>query len=128
MTDQELYDKVAAHLLKQGDKAGIYQPDGSFSCMYRDDKGRQCAAGCLLEPEQYTAKLEGRGVSHSTVAVALYKSIGPYNAELVRELQVVHDFTSPEGWEEELRKLAEDFKLVPYSVEQHDTRAETEDC
>ena len=124
MTDQELYDKVAAHLLKQGVKSGIYQSDGSFSCMYRDDKGRQCAVGCLLAPAQYTAKLEGRGASNQVVAAALYKSIGPYSPELIRELQIVHDFTSPEGWEDELNKLAEEFKLTPYSGEQHDTGTE----
>ncbi|NWN81759.1 MAG: hypothetical protein HLX48_02015 [Halomonas sp.] len=51
-TAQQVFDHVARHLLKQG--APSMAPDGA-GCQYRGDKGRACAAGCLMSDAEYQA-------------------------------------------------------------------------
>jgi hypothetical protein len=97
MTPQEIFDKVATHLAKQGHRA----VDGD-SCMYRGSKGTMCAMGCLIPDEEYNHDtMEGRGASvllvhyfvqDKPVMMQLYN-----NRELVRELQASHDVSDREA-------------------------------
>ncbi len=47
MTKQEIFDKVATHLLTQNEKA----LNSVGGCVYRTDKGLKCAVGCLIPVE-----------------------------------------------------------------------------
>ena len=48
MKEQEVFDRVARHLLKQNAKAT--SPRGG--CSYRTKEGLSCAVGCLLTKAQ----------------------------------------------------------------------------
>ena len=47
---QQIFDKVAAHLLAQGKRAAVLakQDDGMMvdACVYRNQDGLMCAVGC----------------------------------------------------------------------------------
>lgn len=55
---QEIFNKVAAHLLKQGRPAR--EED---RCRYRTTDGLSCAVGCLIPDELYSPSFEGSGAS-----------------------------------------------------------------
>lgn len=51
MNHQEVFTKVATHLLKQGRRALFAEKNGFRSCAYRGDNGTKCAVGCLIKDE-----------------------------------------------------------------------------
>lgn len=129
LTNQELFDIVARHLMKQGKRAGSYVPrsDGmdKFVCMYRSADDYKCAAGAILPDEKYNPLLEGesvRGVHCRPIFRTLVE-----NVEFLAELQLIHDTdigyhgydstfdTSdtdwPVVWKARLRKVADDADL-----------------
>jgi hypothetical protein len=104
MTDQEIFDRVSAHLLQQNKPA----MEGG-KCCYRTSEGLSCAVGCLIAPEVYSEGLEGQGVVALDLRAALrdsgieptYKTI-----TLLSDLQNLHDATPPQDWPAELPKIA----------------------
>lgn len=107
MTNQEIFDKVVAHLRKQGKRA----VDSRGGCRYRDDE-LKCAAGCLILDEHYTAGLERKSAFHIEVVKALSASGVPESAmRLISELQDCHDNIEVEDWEDSLRAIAATFRL-----------------
>jgi len=116
MEPQAIYDKVKAHLLKQGEKA----VDSDGACLYLNEAGLMCAAGCLLEPDSPAQQSEAawpkrsdgiRYASGDTDLQSQADQIGHYL--LVFDLQGVHDDYHPHKWEEQLRIVAEKFGLNP---------------
>lgn len=90
---QEIFDKVFAHLLKQGCRAMEGQ-----SCRYRarpspgsDGQVLSCAIGALIPDELYNPAIEGRGSAAPAVLAAL--PFEPTNKQigLMSELQTIHD-------------------------------------
>lgn len=71
MTNQEIFDKVATHLLSQGKRSAL----GGVGCAYRGDGGLQCAIGCLIPDELYRYELEGWGAAFCTVGAVVAKLI-----------------------------------------------------
>ena len=59
MTNQQIFNKVAKHLLKQGRRAR----DGN-GCAYRGENGTKCAVGCLIPDALYDDRLEGSSVRY----------------------------------------------------------------
>jgi hypothetical protein len=130
MTDQEMFDKVATHLLTQKIRAH----DGS-GCKYRTLEGLRCAAGCLLPDWVDTKAFEGVSLrplgleapeftsDYLSRERALRKAffddagVSPGQVTLLRALQVVHDGAHPEYWLKELGLLARTFKLSPAVLE-----------
>lgn len=115
MTQQEVFDKVATHLLKQNARSVV--PESAFDsgerCMYRGDEGRMCAAGCLILDQHYTTDLEAKTSISTDVRNALIASGVPAGATgLVSELQRLHDDFSPEEWPERLAANAAEFGLI----------------
>lgn len=109
MTDQELFDKVAKHLLKQNRCSE--SPDGL--CMYRGPRRAKCAAGVLIKDEFYSKDLEGSSVESSPkVRTALIKSgVRRSQLPLVTELQLLHDNDLPNNWAYALKNLASRYDL-----------------
>lgn len=70
MTMQEIFDRVATHLIKQ--KGPATNEDGE--CLYRGEGGTMCAAGCLIADEHYRPIFEGRAVHEAEVLGALVAS------------------------------------------------------
>lgn len=115
MTDQELYNKVKAHLLAQRTKA-MY---GNM-CRYRTPDGLKCAIGCLIPDDKYNPSFEGRGIADrgdgqesSVFPIADAAGIVPSQFPLAGDLQWIHDHIDPVYWEEKLVRVARSFHITP---------------
>jgi len=103
MTAQELFDKVATHLITQGKPSLCTY---GF-CKYRGDGGLMCAIGCLIPDDKYKTWMDYGGALHPVL-----KTIGlGEHFYLCRKLQVVHDATEPYNWHGELSNVAAKFGL-----------------
>ncbi len=107
-TEQEVFDQVAEHLLKQKQKSEIIDDTGtSRGCRYKTSGDLKCAAGCLISDDEYNEKMEGlewgglvmRGVVPATHDV------------LIDKLQFIHDSNFINEWKYALQNLAESYKL-----------------
>lgn len=126
MTNQEIFDKVATHLLTQGKRSETVAGD----CAYRGADGTKCAAGVLIADEFYRPEFEGIAITvdrngddlepqAERVRQALFKSgLKEWDQlRLVRALQKVHDREEPEDWCAALLVLADHFDLSPAVLE-----------
>ena len=73
-------------------------------------KELKCAAGVLIPEEFYSKDLEGR----SWYRLVKESNFPSEHFDLICELQSLHDYLSPECWEEQLIKIADTFKLKYY--------------
>jgi hypothetical protein len=109
VTPQQIFDKVARHLLKQNAKSYDHVLGG---CVYRAPDGKACAVGCLMTAKE--AALADARVAGSVDALAedgfLPKRLMPHR-RLLRSLQCIHDVHSPAKWPAELRALAKSKRL-----------------
>lgn len=111
MEIQEVFDKVASHLLKQGKQS---MNNALNVCAYRGSGGLMCAVGCLIEDEFYSFELEGQRAFRVQVRAALRRSIGDFDggvAQLLDSLQVMHDDAPPEFWSDRLSQIARSYGL-----------------
>ena len=95
MTKQAIMDKVALHLITQGEASMSY---GGGSCLYRGQDGKTCAIGCLIEDAAYSGEMEGDTPTHGNlVRYALVMSgvidetTDAAMLDYLEELQVAHD-------------------------------------
>jgi hypothetical protein len=58
MNQQEIFNKVARHLARQGRKAR----DEHGKCAYRGKGDLKCAVGCLIRDSEYDPRMEGDSV------------------------------------------------------------------
>jgi hypothetical protein len=114
MNLQQIFDKSASHLLKQGEKSWLVN---RFACAYRSEGGLMCAVGCLIDDSAYSPELEGTAIDHSpNVQRALRHSGIEFDTDgqvmlLLTRLQWVHDIKDAHDWPEFLSKTANEFKL-----------------
>lgn len=103
LTLRQVFDKVKAHLLGQGQKA---QPVTGM-CRYRTPDGKSCAVGCLLADDHYRTDFEGIGIRSTTaeagaLRTALERSGIDANEEntlqMLGELQDLHDSYDVDEW------------------------------
>lgn len=106
---QKTFDKVAAHLLTQNQKA--ITVDGR--CKYRTDDGLKCAVGCLIPDDVYGPLLEDKSILYLLTAYPELKDIPEINgfAMFLTELQHIHDNYRVEEWYSQLKSLAEEYEL-----------------
>lgn len=110
--NQEVFDRVRAHLLAQGKKSLIIEDDGRRSCRYRGPDGLKCAIGCLIHDEAYTPDLEDRHVRRLRVMRALEESgVMCTDLCLLSDLQSVHDGIAPSEWAGALAEVGKRFGL-----------------
>lgn len=115
LTKQQIFDKVAVHMLTQGRPA---LNDGT--CVYLAPNGDTCAVGCLILPEHRSTAYENfslnslpNGEKFSALQDALRMSgvdLVEHN-QLLRALQLVHDGEPAESWATVLYSLAGKFDL-----------------
>jgi hypothetical protein len=106
MTNQQAFNKVRKHLLKQDQRA---EADGI--CRYRVPGTKlRCAAGALITDAKYTPEMEGKMIERVAKKWpgALPKDV---DLDLVTSLQHVHDHTLPDQWPSWLAKVAWQFGL-----------------
>lgn len=102
MTDQELFDKVATHLLTQNAKS--QESDGT--CAYRGENGTKCSIGCLIPDDKYDEDFEGKRVG-SCAELREAAGISQNQVSLAGALVVVHDLYLVEDWPAELTSVAD---------------------
>lgn len=107
LSKQEVFDKVAAHLLKQGEKS--LDKDGE--CAYRGEGGRMCAIGALIPDSRYNQDLEGLSVDSVEVERLLSETVQLDCEEMLSALQDVHDNCSVDQWRNGLYLVAGDHDL-----------------
>lgn len=103
-TEQEVFDHVARHLLRQGHKAFV----NSVGVVYRNQSnGDACALGCLMNDQEYQPTFEALSwpmlVSAGLVPGAHWK--------LMYALQVLHDEIPTDEWKTRLARLAGNYRL-----------------
>ena len=123
---QEIFDKVANHLITQNRKS--IDDSGNYDCVYRAYNGDMCAVGCLITDSHYNPDMEGESVYDGQVMQALSDSLeisidylkvnkSPV-IEMLSELQHAHDYLDPEEWRADLVRVAHLFK-IEYRGEQY---------
>lgn len=114
MTSQEIFDKSAAGLLKQGHKS----QDEFEKCKYRGLEGRKCAAGFLIEDFQYKPQMDTQPLN--TIR-EIIKDFGLWDLSehenLLESLQMIHDFYIPGLWKFQLKNLALRYRLSSSAIE-----------
>lgn len=108
MDKQQVFDKVAKHLLTQNAKSMAPYDGGYTDCAYRGRGGLMCAVGCLIADEHYSSDLEGAIASAGSVRAAVERSgITDHEALLMLSgLQRIHDDYDPFEWAGKLRAFA----------------------
>jgi len=107
MTDQEVFDRVALHLLTQNKKSEYTEAEGTIPfCKYRNSEGLSCAVGCLIPDDKYDISIEGGSVESMKVSMILDDLGFGYNTSLLINLQHIHDSFDVDCWEQELRRTA----------------------
>ena len=110
LSRQEIFDKVASHLLTQGKQS----TDLDGNCLYRRADGLKCAIGCLIPDELYDVEMEGADIAMLAERIpGTLKAIGlsPVDFNYAGSLQLIHDSYSPEHWVAQLYRMARDFGL-----------------
>ena len=119
VNQQEIFDKVASHLITQGVQATyrplINQGDSYPSCAYRGDNGTMCAAGCLIPDEEYEKDFESLSWAMVAYKIPSLASLTSADHGLISTLQGVHDWAgvweSIESLKNELRTVATNYGL-----------------
>lgn len=107
MTPQEVFDKVAKHLLTQ--KKAALASNGS--CQYRTASGLSCAVGCLIPDDVYVISMENKAArsfldEHGDDVPELVP-----HRRLLLSLQLVHDHSPPSIWASRLQETAHNHGL-----------------
>lgn len=106
MTKQEIFTKVARHLLKQNAQSTKLGMNGLI-CLYRGPEGRKCAVGVLIPNRLYSKDLEGiTSLDAALRSVLLRVGIRGPQVNFVHELQVIHDELEPAEWLAALTQVA----------------------
>lgn len=121
MEPQEIFDKVAIHLLTQNKKS-IRTEDQV--CVYRAEDGCKCAAGVLIPEDKYDHSMEDiawpdsehrakYNLSNGSHGIKLVAEVALEirNFDLVRNLQLMHDTYQISDWKYELELIAKKFLL-----------------
>ena len=123
MTDQELFDRVATHLLTQNRKSQSL----NGACQYRHYTGLKCAIGVLIPDELYRTAFEGQGIDTyarpSSWSADILHAAGILESQvhLAKRLQDCHDDYEPHEWVYQLKTIAIDhdldFNLSPSTLD-----------
>lgn len=101
LQQQEIFDKVARHLLTQMEKSML-----GTVCAYRGPRGLMCAIGPFIPDDRYSQDMEGFSIGSSIVCDAIGIELFSKESELLSDLQMIHDGSQPSEWMEYLSELA----------------------
>lgn len=123
LSKQEVFNKVALHLLKQFTKS--VDPNRSGTCLYRDGIGNKCAVGVLIPDEMYNREMEWRSSSQLLECFPQLQSLFkedefPIICDMLTFCQWIHDEFAPDQWYDQILKLAEKFDLNLDVIRQRD--------
>lgn len=116
MTKNEIFNKVATHLLKQNKRSE--NEVGGSTCLYRGPYGLKCAAGVLIPDDVYEPRMENTLIMDLCMQyVSLRNLIGAENIPMVQALQHVHDCVPPSHWRGALVGVGLSFDVSVSQVE-----------
>lgn len=115
MNAQEIFDKVATHLLTQKARS-TSKPFNA--CAYRGTFGRMCAVGVLIPDDVYTDEMEGASAPSIVQSYEGLKHFLPH-MYLLDALQEVHDVKPINVWRDHLEQIANDFNLNTIVLDQN---------
>lgn len=125
LNNQQIFDKVAKHLLAQGRASSVTTElfDKSHTrCLYRGPDGLRCAVGALFPDNVYRTSLEGLAASSARMAIALRAGgieVSTENRHFLKDLQDAHDeclTVSMDAWKEQMLVIAHAYALDPKEV------------
>lgn len=96
-TTEEVFEYIRNHLLTQNRKS----TDINGNCMYKNEQGLKCAAGCLIPDDMYYPDLE----YIKWDSLVTRKLVPEGHMELIQEMQRIHDDNDSITWELALDKL-----------------------
>lgn len=111
MIAQEIFDKVAGHLLQQNAKS----LDNTGMCTYRGENGLKCAVGILIPDGEYSPNMEALTVNkllETDLLSADLKEVMQKHSRLLKWLQMIHDDQDISTWKEDLTNLARESGLI----------------
>lgn len=105
MNRQEIFNKVATHLLTQNSRSML----GDF-CSYKSPEGRRCAIGALIPPG-HPAETSGNSIGYQFFEAypdlkKLWDVQDSYDEDFLRGLQRIHDYTEVYEWSLALHNFA----------------------
>jgi hypothetical protein len=104
-TEQQVFNQVKNHLLTQGKKSK--SAGRACICLYKNEEGLKCAAGCLIADHQYMPEME----DNVWTDLVLQEIVPSAHSNLIRSLQTIHDSFEVEAWPMELREVAVKYNL-----------------
>lgn len=111
LSRQEIFDKVAKHLLGQMQKSQLnigIDGESVTICAYRGRDGLKCAIGVLIPDEKYDPIMEDAAIPLGAIGV------DPFDVDtiyMLENLQSVHDTCQPEEWKDRLMAVGKAFGL-----------------
>jgi hypothetical protein len=110
VTKQATFNKVARHLLRQGERA---TDDDNAHCVLHGNDGLRCAAGVLVTRKDYDPKWEMNSSvdADNPSELSNYLWSKGHDIGLVIDLQLVHDVDNEAFWPRALRRVAEEHSL-----------------
>lgn len=114
MTNQEVFDRVAQHLLQQGEPALRH---GRLVIQTRRCPILKSPIGCLIEDGRYTPACELMPAYRERL---LQRSGINWNesGQLIEELERIHDCEASENWLTALQSIADEFNLKQIILEE----------
>lgn len=110
MNKQEVFDKIATHLLTQNSAAY------DWGCKYRTNDGRKCAIGCLIPDHLYDSNIEGLSLSGNNRLISILENVlgqlDDIDHKILRDLQDLHDSIHIEKWKFNLKIIAKRYNLM----------------
>lgn len=116
LSNQEVFDKVARHLLIQGKQSLNSGKGDTPICLYRGPNGLKCAIDCLLSDdlaEAFDKRQDSTSVVSLSVDGLLPEDLREVDLALLIRLQGLHDDASVLDWPKGLMQIAGAFELVP---------------
>lgn len=113
-SDQELFDTIIHHLRKQGQKSVSMDYAPGYTCRYRSPDGLKCSIGALISDANYKPEMEEKPLDallHSNLLPIDLQAEFQMHADLLRQLQHIHDHTYVEKWEDGFFLLSKKFNL-----------------
>lgn len=131
MTRQEIFDKCATHLLKQGFKCTFDKTNSTVRPgLYKRADGAACPVGILIPTNEYRYFKIAENFPIIPVDITLeYRSVGEIwrdnnnhlsettrkmlydNMGMLIDLQNLHDKIKPSSWSDELKKICRKWEL-----------------
>lgn len=109
LTNQTLFDTVVIALRKQV----LPSKNEEGFCLYRGPHGLKCAVGHLIPDEMYKEEMEDVGAFYLPKKYPEIEELfDDCSMHLIDVLQEIHDCYHPKSWEEEWKKVAQEYDLI----------------